>query len=130
MVGAANYGNISITIAEGHALRDGMQAMVAAGYRNLDIEGDNLIVIGALKGETEIPCQIQNVIKDIRVMISKAGQVKIRHIYWEANMAVDWLSKYGHLITGKLETKECFNIDLQNIIRDDMIGRTLTRRGA
>jgi len=96
----------------------------------LDIEGDNLIIIGALKREIEIPWQIQNVIKDIHVMISQAGQVKIRHIYREANMAANWLSKYGHSITGKLEATECFNIDLRNIVRNDMIGRTLVRRGA
>ena len=104
--------------------------MVAAGYRNLDIEGDNLIVIRALKGEIEIRRQIQNVIKDLHVMICQADQVKIRHIYREANMAANWLSKDGHSITGKLETTECFNIDLLNIIRDDMIGHTPARRGA
>jgi len=58
MVGAANYGNASIIIAEGRALRDGIQATVAAGYKMLDIEGDNLIVIGALEGKTETPWQI------------------------------------------------------------------------
>jgi len=38
MVGAANYGNISIIMAKGHTLRDGKQPMVAAGYKNLDIK--------------------------------------------------------------------------------------------
>ena len=70
MVGAANYGNASIIIAEGRALRDGMQAVVAAEYKNLDIEGNNLIIIGALKRKIEIPWQIRNIIKDIHVMIS------------------------------------------------------------
>ena len=45
-------------MAEGRALRDGIQATVAAGYKMLDIEGDNLIVIGALEGKTETPWQI------------------------------------------------------------------------
>jgi len=33
MVGAANYGNASIIMAEGRALRDRIQAAVAVGYR-------------------------------------------------------------------------------------------------
>jgi len=52
MVGAANYGNTSVIIAEGWALRDGLQAAIEAGYTMLDIEGDNFIVIGALQGLT------------------------------------------------------------------------------
>jgi len=31
----------------------------------MDIAGDNMIVIGALQGETETPWQIRNVIQDI-----------------------------------------------------------------
>ena len=54
MVGAANYGNASIIMTEGRALKDGIKAIVATGYRNLNIKSANLIVIGALKGEIEI----------------------------------------------------------------------------
>ena len=81
MVGATNYCNASIIMVEERALRDGMQVVVATRYKNLDIERDNLIVIGALKGQTEISWQIRNVIKYIHVIISQASQVKIRHIY-------------------------------------------------
>jgi len=50
MVGAANYGNASIIMAKGRAIRDRIQAAIMARYKMLDIEGDNLIVIRACKG--------------------------------------------------------------------------------
>jgi len=56
--------------------------------------------------------------------------MEIKHIYWEANIAVDWLSKSGHSIIGALLTTEYFNTELQNIVKDDVIGRTLVRRSA
>ena len=83
MVGAANYGNATIIMAEGRTLKDGIQAAIAVGYRMLDIEGDNLIVIEALQRMTEIPWQIRNVIKD-EVILSQDV-----HIYREANITVD-----------------------------------------
>jgi len=45
-----------------------------------------------------------------------------------ANMAADWLSKCGHLITGAILTTVCFNTEFQKIVMDDTIGRTLLRR--
>ena len=42
-------------MAEGRALRDGVQAALATGYRKLHIEGVNLVVIEALKGISAIP---------------------------------------------------------------------------
>ena len=54
-VGATNYGNTSIIMAEGRALRNKIQAAATARYRMLDIEGDNLIVIGALQRKIQTP---------------------------------------------------------------------------
>ena len=46
MVGAPNYGHTSVITVEGQALRDGIQAVIEAGYTMLDIKGDNFIIIG------------------------------------------------------------------------------------
>ena len=69
LVGTTNYGNTSVIMAEGRALRDGVQAAKAAGYWLVDIEVDNMIVIGALKGKTVTPWQIRNVIQDIQILL-------------------------------------------------------------
>ena len=48
-------GCTSIIMAEARALRDGMQAANAAGYKDIIIEGDNQMIITALLGFTSIP---------------------------------------------------------------------------
>ena len=50
-VGAANYGLTSSLIAEARALKYGILLAVHARYSRISIEGDNLIVIQALKSE-------------------------------------------------------------------------------
>ena len=129
LTGAANYGSTLILVVDGHALRDGLQATVAAGYKRLDIEGDNLILIEAIQGKSTIPWQIKFIIHDIHTMLSQIDQVQVNHIFREANMAADWLSKYSHSITGTILGVDCGNIALRNVVHDDMLGRTLVRRG-
>ena len=68
--------------------------------------------------------------KDVHEMLQQADHVDIRHTYREANMAADWLSKYGHAITGNWSTIECFSTEIRDIVRDDVIERTFVRRGA
>jgi len=38
MIGASNYGDTSIIVAEGRALRDGVQAAFGAGYRSYTLK--------------------------------------------------------------------------------------------
>ena len=130
MTGASNYGSTSVIVAEGQALRDGVQAAIAASYRRLHIEGNNLIVIEALQGKSVSPWQIKYIIQDIHSMLKQVDHVVINHIYREANMAEDWLSKYGHSLSGTILATDYCNPEFRNIVRDDMLGCTLVRRGA
>ena len=130
MTGASNYGASSILVAEGRTLRDGVHAAIMVGYSRLQIEGDNLIVIEALQGKAAIPWRINYIIEDVRNLLIQVDQVVIKHIYREANMAADWLSKYGHSISNAMLATDLCHPELRNIVRDDMLGRTLARRGA
>jgi len=96
-------------VAEGRALRDGVQAAFATGYKRLHIEGDNLIVIEALKGNSATPWQIKYIIQDVHDMLNQVKHAIINHIYREANMVADWLSKYGHSLLGNILAIECCN---------------------
>ena len=58
-------------MAEAQALKDGVFLVIQARYRNITIEGDNLIVIQALKGKVQIPWQIANIVEDIHSAIQK-----------------------------------------------------------
>ena len=97
-LGAAYYGRTSIIMEEGRALRDGIQAALVGGYQNLEIEGDNMLIVKAIQGQVRVPWQLRNIVFEINVALNQCAQVKIRHIYREANMTANWLSKYGHSI--------------------------------
>ena len=68
-------------MAEGRALRDALQATIEAGYRRLDVEGDNLIIIEALQGKSAIPWQVKYIIQDIHGMLNQVDHVQIKHIF-------------------------------------------------
>jgi len=82
-------------MVEARALRDGVQAATVAGYKDIIVEGDNQLIINALLGTISTPWQISNVLRDVRFLLQSSNndQFQIQHIYREANMAVDWLSK-------------------------------------
>jgi len=129
-VGASNYGNTSVIMAESRALRDGLQAAVDSGLHRLVIEGDNSIVISVFKKDHEVPWRIKNIMQDIQVLAHQAQTIQITHIYREANMAADWLSKLGHSITDTWSSTACDSLEFRTIVQDDRMGRTLVRRGA
>jgi len=129
-VGAANYGLTSSLTAEVRALKDGVLLAVKANYSMISIEGDNLIAIQTLKGECKAPWQIAHIIDDVKASLQQVTQVSIHHIFREANMAADWLSKFGHSITDSFITEVCFSSTLRHILSDDCIARALLRRDA
>ena len=98
--------------------------------RSLHIEGDNLVVIETLKRNSTTPWQIKHIMQDVHDMLNQVEQAIINYIYRKANMAADWLFKYGHSISGNILATECWNSVFRNIVRDDMLGRTLVKRGA
>ena len=83
-------------MAEAHALRDRVQAAYTANYKDLIIEGGNQVIIKAILGPTSIQWQISKIIRDVRYWLDQSNQVEVRHIFNEANMTTDWVSKYGH----------------------------------
>ena len=129
LLGALNYGDTSVTMAESHALQDGLQEAIRRGFSRLEIEGDNSLVIGASLKQVEVPWRIKNVIQDIQTLAQKAEQVRFMHVYREANMAADWLSKLGHSITDTWVATASDNVELQEIIQSNRMGRTPVRRG-
>ena len=76
-------------MAEVRALRDGFRLAIQAGFNNIAIEGDNKIVIEALKGKISIPWQIANIIEDIHIWQIQSIQLNVTHIFREANIAAD-----------------------------------------
>ena len=87
-----------------------------------------MVLTEAVSGKSSIPWQMKHLIYDIRMMLNQLDQVQVNHIYREANMAADWLSKYGHSLTGNAVAIDFCNIAFRSVVLDDMLGRTLVRR--
>ena len=68
--------------------------------------------------------------QDIHALLKQAEHFEIRHIYRKANMAANWLSKFGYSITCTWSTTKCFSTEIREIVKNDLIGRTLVRRSA
>ena len=79
-------------------MRDGIKAAAKVGIKHLLIEGDNATVIQALRGEISTPWTIAAINKDVNKFLSTMTSVSISHVYREANIAADWLSKTGQTV--------------------------------
>ena len=130
LMGASNYGDTSVLMAECRALRDGLVAARNYAFSNLVIEGDNSMVIGAFNKTMKFPWCIKTIMQDIHLLARQTHVFNATHIFREANMAADWLSKFGHSIADTWLDTHCDRRDLRSIIQDDRDGRTLVRRDA
>ena len=54
-----------ILVAEATAMRDGICVAWQDGFRKLEVEGDNLIVLKAVQRQIQAPWQIAPIIEDI-----------------------------------------------------------------
>ena len=119
-------------MVEARALRDGVQAATVAGYKDIIVEGDNQLIINALLGMISTPWQISNVLRDVRFLLQSSNndQFQVQHIYREANIAADWLSKSGHLHQIDCTRLGSLPRELQKIVWEDMTGRTFVRKAA
>ena len=120
----------SILVAEATAMRDGIHTALQAGFRCLEVEGDNQIVIKAVQKELQAPWQIAPIIEDIWNLIADCEEVLFRHIYREGNMAADWMAKYGCTMRShsliSFYSPPCR--PFLGLLVDDNLGRTLVRR--
>ena len=122
----------SILVAEATAMRDGISAALQAGFRQLEVEGDNQIVLKAVQKLIPAPWQIAPILEDIWNLLSNCERISFKHIYREGNMAADWMAKHGCSI--RCHSLSTFfyppSRDFLFLLVDDNLGRTLVRRPA
>ena len=112
-----------ILVTEATTLRDGLKAALDAGMMYLHIEGDNRMVIQAIKGKIHIPWRIQMLVHDSRTMLSSFTSPTIQHIFHEGNMATDWIVKLGVLFKTGLTFSHSPSPELSCIIHADYLGK-------
>lgn len=96
-----NCGSNNILTAETRELREGVREAISLGLNDLQIEGDNICVINALKREWTTPWEISKIILDSLEDLRHCNTVQIKHCFREANMAADFLAKRGVTISSR-----------------------------
>ena len=81
--------NAPILVTKAIALWDGLQAAIDIRVTRLQIEGDNRIIIQAVKGKIRTPWRIQVLIRNIHNSLMRFTAPTIRHIFCEGNMVTN-----------------------------------------
>ena len=130
MAGSRFMENAPILVAEATAMRDGICAALQAGYRKIQVEGDNQIVIRAVQKQIHTPWQIGPILQDIWNLLRNCESISFQHIFREGNMAADWMAKFGCSL--RYHSLSFFTSppcrDFLLLLVDDNLGRTLERR--
>jgi len=95
MAGTRYLEQAPVLVAEATAVRDGLKSAIEAGWRRIEVEGDNKVVMSAIHGSITPPWQIAAIIEDIRTLSQGCENITLNHIYRESNMAADWVAKFG-----------------------------------
>jgi len=91
-------------------------------------EGDNQVLIKALKGEIQTPWEIQTLIADTKKYLALANVVHIQHIFREGGRVADWVAKFGLTSCSYILWVSIPCVSLLSILIEDNLGRTLERR--
>ena len=89
----------SVFGAEAETVRKGIMEFLSLNIQNLIIEGDNLGVINALKGDWNSPWKEDMLIADSRLNLRGFRMVSIRHVFRELNCVAGRLAVLGHTTT-------------------------------
>jgi len=117
-------------VAEATAMRNGIKAAVRLGFKNIHVEGNNQILIRAIKDQIEAPWQIQTLVQDIKTYLQECHNVIITHIFRKGNFAANWVAKCGLSVQSTLVWDEIPNRDLLFILSANNLGRILERRAS
>ncbi|XP_056688796.1 uncharacterized protein [Spinacia oleracea] len=112
------------------ALQEGIIEALKQGITDIQIEGDNLLVINIIKGLCSTPWKLQTVTEDIKKLLCNFSSWKIEHIYREGNAAADWIANVGHLISDSMYFDPVCSPQLLSIIHRDKLGIPLERRAS
>lgn len=92
----AHYELVSNIVAEGRALLDGLKLAYNLGIHNIIVESDSAILVQWIKDGKCSLWYLWDYWDDVRRLFVGMN-CTIRHVFWEANMVVDYLDEEGAL---------------------------------
>ncbi|ONH91666.1 hypothetical protein PRUPE_8G128400 [Prunus persica] len=94
-----NSGQVSFTVAECLALRDGLAHAIHKGWQKILMEGDSKLIIDCVNNLVSVPWSISLLVQDIRLLNSYCEEISFQHIFREANFTADDVATLGHSLT-------------------------------
>jgi len=79
----------SVLVAEVTTMQNDIRIAVQAAFTNIQIEGDNKILIQAIQGHIQPPWEIQTLMQDVLTFLHLCNNTSIRHIFRQENHAAD-----------------------------------------
>ena len=85
--------NETNNVAEYTGLIIGLKEAINLGIKEIDVEGDSMLVIKQMKGEYKVKSEnLINLYKEAKVLVKEFNIINFKHIYRENNKRADELS--------------------------------------
>ncbi|CAN1166059.1 Putative ribonuclease H protein At1g65750 [Linum perenne] len=123
-----NLGTCSITRAEIRGALEGIRRAWDAGYRRLEVQIDSQAVVALLSvTSSRITHSHALEVLEFQEWMTRDWEVKISHVYREANHAADHIASRGHSVSRGSHLVDPTDSNLAYFIRYDCMGISETR---
>ncbi|CAN1844814.1 Putative ribonuclease H protein At1g65750 [Linum perenne] len=123
----ANIGDCSITRAELKAIIVGMKMAWDLGVDRLQIQTDSTTAVSTLLSAVTPTHQHFLLLLEYQELLSRSWQVRITHVFREANQAADYMANLGHSFDFGSYFFDSPDASLCNWLRYDQVGVALPR---
>ncbi|CAN1188831.1 Putative ribonuclease H protein At1g65750 [Linum perenne] len=123
----ANIGDCSITRAELKAIIEGMRMAWDLGVDKLHIQTDSSTAVSTLLSTVDQTHQHFLLLLEYQDLLSRPWQVRITHVFREANQAADYMANRGHSFDFGTFFFDSPDPSLCNWLRYDQFGVALPR---
>ncbi|CAN1140351.1 Putative ribonuclease H protein At1g65750 [Linum perenne] len=118
-----NLGRCSITRAEICGALEGVRRAWDTGYRKLEVQMDSKKAMSILLNfEPASSHQFTLEVMEFQEWLQREWEVKVIHVYREANKAADYLANLGHNTTRGVHTVDISDCNLAYFVRHDCLG--------
>jgi len=114
--------------AELWAITNGLKLAWSKGFRKIILESNSSLAVDLITKDKIIFDKNYNLIMQARELLAKEWDIRVLHVYKEANSVADWLANYGLTMSFLDRSSISFNdphADLYCILYYDMIRSTL-----
>ena len=93
------------------------------GIRQLEVELDAKVIVGLRNSNKNPNSAYTPLLSDYRYLLGKLPQVRVSHVFREANKCADWLAKWGSVMKEDFVGFEFpFTTELETLLAKDNNG--------